>query len=344
MKRITPWLIALLCAVVGVGMWHYRARQVSASTPRDPEEIIRHAWRFDHRVPLRGQQEVRMLGIHGRLLTFHAAVLAAAGNIRIEYATPPLQGVTVWETDDTTYRYNPGLKRLTVTHRKRSSPEQRVQLLLKNYTLELAGHARVAGRNAVVIDIRPRTGTRWEKVWVDPQTWTILASEDRQGKGEVLRSTRYTEIQYLKGEEQPSPAAFAPPEELVRKYGVTGSSDSSRRYSPDRLSRLIGFRIREPRWLPAGFQLKGAYKTRCSCSLHQEAARIEYSDGLKTLTLFECEEPKNSHGRNCFAAEGEARMAVQDIHGGVCYLALGTLPRDQMKRMIDSAGVPAAPR
>src|SRR5207237_444026 len=61
------------------------------------------------------RQRITMKGPQGNRIEVEAEVLTSRdGRMRIDYLTPPLKGVTIWETGDRTYRFNPALKRLTV--------------------------------------------------------------------------------------------------------------------------------------------------------------------------------------------------------------------------------------
>lgn len=339
MERSTPWVIALACALVGGALWFYRGQRGSADTGRDARAIVQKAWGDEGRVALEGRQVIRVPGspaIEARVVT------SGDGAVRIEYLTAPLKGVTIWERAETTYRYNPRQKRLTVAQTRHSAADRKNQKLqlLQNYQPRFAGKGVVAGRETVIVELRPASGSeRWKRVWIDPETSVVLASEDRSGPEKLLRSTTYVDVKYLRSGEEPPAATFAPPEELVRRYAAARPGDTSDRFTPATLSGLVGFKVREPKWIPKGYTLEGSYPTPCLCRERHQAARLEYTDGLDTITLFQCAHPDCVARDNCFAAEADARspQAVQLKEDGVSYLAVGDAPREDLDRMTRSA-------
>ena len=332
-----PWFWPALLALLASGVWLYRVSQVRAA---DPEELVRTAWAEGRKVALEGRQKVQMAGAGGKLLQVDARVMTSPeGQVKIEYLSEPLAGVTVWENGQRTYRFNPKLERLTVAT-KRGTPEdlERQELqLLQNYDARVAGRERIAGRTAVLVELRPRSrGDLWKRVAIDPETGVILASEDRRGEREVLRSIRFTEVRYLPPGQETPESAFRPSAELLEKYGTARPGDTSSRFEPEALSRLIGFEVRVPTWVPKGYIFRGAYQTPCTCSVPHQAARLEYSDGLNTITLFQCGHPDCVSRKNCFA-DGETPLAERARIGRTWYLAVGDVPREDLRRLIQSA-------
>jgi outer membrane lipoprotein-sorting protein len=341
MRRNWPFLVAVVIVVASGGLWIYR--KVIADP--DAKGIVKKAWTEGRRVPLEGRQVIRMPAPDGKIVEVEARVLASRdGQLRIEYLTRPLEGVTVWENGERTYRYNPKLKRLTVAHKRSSlDDEARRELqLLKNYNARRVGEETVAGRPTEVVALSAKSGSTCRKrVWIDPETYVILASEDYRGGDELLRSTRFTQVRYLSAGEEPDASAFRPPQELVEKYGVGLPGDTSDRFTPERLSKVIGFEIREPKWLPRGYTFEGAYQTPCLCNQRHQAARLEYSDGLNRISLFECGHPDCTSSDNCFAADGAMPLAVRYQSEPYYYLAIGDAPRGDLERMVQSAAGPA---
>ncbi|HEU4753202.1 MAG TPA: sigma-E factor regulatory protein RseB domain-containing protein [Armatimonadota bacterium] len=336
MGRLTPWVLAAACALAGGGVWIYRARQVSAAPTRSAAALVQSAWTVGRRVALEGSQETFTQGVG----PIKAEVVASDdGRTRIRFIGPPVDGATIWEDTHRIFRYNPKRQRLTVASRRaEETPEEQGRLLRENYSARIAGKARVAGRPAVLVELHPKSGHgHWKRVWVDPETSFILASEDRTEDQKVLRSSRFTRIRYLGPGEVPPAATFQPPDELVRKYGAALAGDTSSRFTPQQLSQLLGFKIREPRWLPRGYTFRGAFQTPCFCSRRHQAARLEYSDGLNTITLFECGHPQCTSRENCFSEDGKAGVGFHHRQGDYSYLAIGDAPEKDLQRMVRSA-------
>lgn len=342
MERSTPWLVAVVCALVGGGLWLMRMRQVGAAPKQDPHALVQKAWTEGRRVALEGRQEIRMPGEGGKPLQVEAEVLSSAdGRIRIRYLSRPLEGVTVWEDGKRTYRYNPQRKRLTVAHARKVEGEAPELQLLANYNVKMDSCGQVAGRKAVTVEMRPKSEHgRWKRIWIDPATSVILASEDYGQGDQLLRSTRFTQVRYLSAAEAPETSAFRPSEDLLRKYGSAMLGDTGTPFEPDRLSRLIGFAVHQPQWLPPGYRFRGGYLTPCSCARPHQAARLEYWDGLNAISVFECGHPDCLSTTNCFARGADADLAVRyehnDADGRTYFLAVGDAPREDLEKLVRS--------
>lgn len=346
MRRSTPWLIALAC-VVGGGIAYFWRDKLAEAGQKAPdqraEQAVAKAWTEGRRVALSGKQTL-LIGSESRSREVQAEVLQSGrGEVRIKYLTAPLAGVTVWESADRTYRYNPKRNRLTVSVR-RDDPEsgrEQEEQLLENYTARISGTEKVANRTAWVIELRPKGesgGDRWKRLWIDPNSWVTLASEDRRGPDQVLRRTRFTEVTYLPASKTPAPEEFKPNPEMVERLAQAVRGDTASRFEPEELSKLIEFEVRVPKYLPEGYKLQGAYPTPCSCAERHQAARLEFSDGLNTITLFECNHPRCTSKGNCFAAEGASSPLSFHLETSTGrYLAVGDAPKTQLEKLVRSA-------
>jgi hypothetical protein len=264
--------------------------------------------------------------------------------MRIEYQSEPLKGVTIWENADRTYRYNPRLKRLTVARRRGipEDPERQERQLLENYTPKIVGTALIADHKATVVELRSKNhADRLKRMWIEPRTSVVLGSEDLEGRN-VLRSTKFTRVEFLQPDKEPAAAEFRPSQELLTKYGTARPGDTSTKFSPEQLAKLVGFPIHVPA-VPKGYVLQGGYQLPCLCGKRHQAARLEFSDGLNTLSLFECGHPE------CIAAvtrpkKARSPLAFSLIKGHYYYLAVGDAPRDDMEKIVRSAAETADAR
>lgn len=339
-RRSTPWLLALVCLAGGGIAYFWRDQNAQAQPDPRATEAIARAWTEGRHVALSGRQTL-LIGNESRSREVQAEVLQSGrGEVRIKYLTPPLQGVTLWESADRTYRFNPNKNRLTVSVR-RDDPEsgrQQEEQLLENYTAHLSGTEKVAGRKALVIELRPKSDNdRWKRLWIDPNSWVTLASEDRRGKDQVTRRTRFLDVTYLPASQTPRPEEFKPSPEMVERLAQAVRGDTASRFTPAELSQLIEFEVRVPKYFPKGYKLEGAYPTPCSCSERHQAARLEFSDGLNTLTLFECAHPRCTSKGNCFAAEGASSPLSFHLETKAGrYLAVGDAPRAELQKLVHS--------
>jgi hypothetical protein len=336
MARSTPWLVAAACALAGAGVWAYRVnRTEAAGPPSQAAQLVRKAWTAGRKVRLEGKQQVRTPDADGKTVQVLAQVLTDShGHMRIDYLTPPLQGVTVWEDETRTYRYNPHLKRLSVADRHDGGEAPELQLL-QNYDARITGSETVAARPALVIELRPRSQQGpWKRVSIDRQTGVVLASEDLSGN-QVVSSTRFTQIVYPP--QDPPETKFRPSDELMSLYATPSPDEATPNKDVKQLAQQVGFPIREPKWLPTGYKFKAGFKTSCSCGVRHNAVRLQYTDGLNTINLFECAHPKCPQTENCFTRSETPKLAAADRKDGVSYLAVGDAPKPQLSRLIKSA-------
>jgi negative regulator of sigma E activity len=337
MARSAPWLLLLCCAVLGATIfWFRRTEQQAHADGRSAREWVEAAWGQGEKVGLSGVKQIQMRST--KQVVDARIVVSPDGRSRIEYLSEPLRGVIIWEDRERTYRYNPKLKRLTVAHR-RITPREQDRLerqLLQNYNMQILGSGTVANRPAVEVELRPKSGIRRTKrIWIDRTTFVILGSEDHNDRG-ILRRTAFREIRYLSADESGKLAdsEFRPSDEMLRRYGTARPGDTSSRFDPEGLSSLVGFRVREPHWLPNGYTLEGAYQSAGMSGAHHPGARLVYTDGMNTVSLFESDHaPAQPDSK-----ENEASpLTYRYAHDGILYVAVGDAPREDLKRIVHSA-------
>lgn len=171
-----------------------------------------------------------------------------------------------------------------------------LDLLFKNYEVNLIGEEEVAGRPAHIMEIRPRFPGRPSKViWVDQQKFIILKNRDYSAEGKETHLSFFVEIDFkapLKKEEIgfPLPETKNPPSEV----------------SLEEVRKRLPFPILIPSYLPSGFILQRArviYWNRVPV-LH-----LGYVDGLGNISLFE--EP----GGRAFLIPGFSREVLRQEKG-----------------------------
>src|SRR5436190_24249917 len=109
MARGMRWVIAAGSVLFAAAAVYWgRTRLLAAPVGLSADQMVRKAWNEGSRVALDGRQTITMIGPDGKKVQVEAEVLTSAdGRIRINYLSPPLKGVTIWETGDRTYRFNP---------------------------------------------------------------------------------------------------------------------------------------------------------------------------------------------------------------------------------------------
>ena len=155
-----------------------------------------------------------------------------------------------------------------------------IALLDANYRAVRSASDSVADRKADVVDLVSRyTGERTMRIWIDAQTFVVLAKEAYHSDGSLAWRTRFDDIRYTDGIPEAIFSAAVPP-------GY--ASVNGRSYDQPRAMAVAvpdaGFKPFTPRYLPEGFALAGASVSEVNGvkNLH-----MIYSDGIRTLSLFE---------------------------------------------------------
>jgi outer membrane lipoprotein-sorting protein len=337
MKPALPWLLAGLCALAAGGCSRTPPPAPPAASTESADQLVGRAWTDGRKVPLEGEQELRL----GDGKTYRARVRTSQdGQVRIEYLNHALAGVTIWDDGRRVYRYHPRRETLTSSEVHRSADQEagREQQLTRNYRIEKAGVEAVAGKAATVVELRPRSGgSLLRKLWIDPERAVILRTETRGPGSTLVSSSRYLRVEYLDAGAGTAIPEFSPPPALIAKLGARRNPEGSTPRTPAELSKSVRFRIREPAWLPPGYALVGAFRTTCACRHPHAAARLEYTDGLGAVSLFECASEACSSTRNCFAADADSPVVASDFQKGMYFLAVGDAPRAELQRLIRSA-------
>src|SRR5205823_4336588 len=114
--------------------------------------------------------------------------------------------------------------------------------------------------------------------------YVILASTDYGPDSQTLRSTRFEQVDL---DVPTDPKAFQPPMDLVVRYGAPKVADNFPGYQPEELARVVGFPVRLPTHLPPGYEWEVGFPYPCECQ--RQAARLQFTNGLDTLVVFECD-------------------------------------------------------
>src|SRR5712692_8891424 len=133
MKRFHPLLAVLLLLFGGIGAWSLR---VSLNTRR-AAAIVRRALVAENQISYTGIKISRFWW--GKNLVESQALVARRppDMKRIHYITPPrLAGVTIWQSHQETYRFNPRDRQLSIYDKSRHLPGAAAEdkaLVLQNY-------------------------------------------------------------------------------------------------------------------------------------------------------------------------------------------------------------------
>ena len=175
------------------------------------------------------------------------------------------------------------------------------------YDIRIAGHSRVAGYEAAVLDALPRDDLRYGyRLWIERETGMLLGSAllDRQGK--AIEQLMFTSLDM-----KPAPAgadAATPP-------AAPAVAATPGEWSAD---------------LPEGFQLIARP------AAEQDAEHQLYSDGLANISLYV--EPLRDESADWTGSSRRGAIAVVGrVRGGYHVVVMGDLPVATVERIADSA-------
>ena len=191
------------------------------------------------------------------------------------------------------------------------------------YDLSLVRQGRVAGRNAVLLAVRPHDEYRYaHRIWLDRDSGFPLQTELLGTDGELIEEIKFADIA-ISGEI--SPAALGPSVDLE---GFTW-------YRANERSQAIEV---ETDWvcddLPAGFSAVSTRTERIAGEADaQQSTHIVYSDGVATVSVFISAGEAN--GQAGWAIVGTANSYTVQLNGYEV-TAFGEVPGITVQRIASS--------
>jgi hypothetical protein len=321
------WLGIVIGALLLGGIVGWRIRGGSA---RQAETIFRR-WRAAQPQAHYTGSEMAKFWMGDKLVASEALVAQRPQMRRIHYITPPLAGVTIWRDHQKTYNFDPKGRQLEIFDKSRHHHAEEEALVLRNYQPQLEGMDTVAGRPAYRILLAPRhPGDAWERVWIDRDTYLRLGDEDYDGDNRLLRSTRFTQISF----DSVDPDQFRPPPYVMSLASRT-YSDEAQSKSVAQVSQALGFPITLPRSIPAGYVFDGVYTYPCQCGCDKPAAQVCWTNGLKTISMFECAHPCG-RGAACTFTARRSSAGVGTSLGDKSFLFVGETSRPELDKTAQS--------
>lgn len=216
-------------------------------------------------------------------------IIYKAGNrgMRMEYIEPPgLRGEVMADDGKTLVHYIPKEKvarkhpsRLAIMGMRTGQAGKAFSR--GGFQVNLVGKDKIAGRNAYVIEVRPkmRRGVPARKFWVDTEKWIKLKTEDIAPDGTVTSMSYYTKIDFVN--DIPN-AKF----HIDLPDGVRIEQDRGDRHSMsiEQARQKAGFRVLAPSYLPSGFKAAGATVMPFR---HGQLVVVRFSDGVSSFSLFQ---------------------------------------------------------
>lgn len=178
---------------------------------------------------------------------------------------------------------------------------------------------QTAGQPSVTV--RTQRGHVQKLVTIDRETGVILGLTTLAASRAVSRM-QVTRIAY-------AGVAPIPPCPIATRKAMQATTVAD-------LQRHVALTPVEPQWLPQGMRLCGRYLDWCDCC-RREMAVLRYSDGVRSLTLFEANAMTMcAMGKGCHMAAGGNSLVEMRTHGRVTIIAVGDLEPGVMKRVLNS--------
>jgi sigma-E factor negative regulatory protein RseB len=202
------------------------------------------------------------------------------------------------------------------------SPLPRTEVVnTPQYDLSLLSEGRIAGRDAVLLAIRPHDEYRYaHKIWLDTASGFPLQTEIRNIDGELIEEVKFAEIVFT---DNIADDAFAASVDLD---GFTWYREANR-YDAVAI---------ETDWscddLPAGFRAIST-TTETSSLDGSETTHIVFSDGIANVSVFI--EPPNGDEREGWAMLG-ASNSFSAMVGDFQVTAVGEVPGVTVQRIASS--------
>jgi outer membrane lipoprotein-sorting protein len=270
---------------------------------------------------------------------------------RIVFLSPPLKGVTVLDDGELTVRLDPlramvlvgtsataasgaptgGSSLVASEQAEQEREKKRLLLLEQNYRAIFTGAEKVAGRIADRVELRPRhPGNPWKRLWIDRQTAVILASEDYDGQSRRTRASRVEQIEFRR---EP-PNALRPSPSLVHVARPEPATETEI-HPRDQISQAVGFEVLQPRYVPPGYRWEASYLYSCQCGCGLPSARLQYVDGLNSISVLQCGH-RCAHESDCGFRPLPQGSAVRVIAGDNTVVVTGELDRRELVKMARS--------
>ncbi len=150
---------------------------------------------------------------------------------------------------------------------------ERLSDLDKSYGLQMGRRARVAGRDAQSILIKPKDNYRYGyRLWADQVTGLLLKATLLDEQGKTIEQFMFTSIR---------PGAVIPPTDLQPQQAIKGREGEMQDQTVQ-TNQQPAWKVEE---LPPGFRLS-AFLTRKLAKHNRSMDHLIFSDGLAAVSVF----------------------------------------------------------
>ncbi len=231
-----------------------------------------------------GEVQLLTIGASGSEASIFRVAHRAPGLTRRWYLSPPnLYGDWAIARGDATYAVDVKRKRVVATLNESFGMHfgwrNDLGLLTHNYTAVIGPDGHVAGRAVHTIGLVNRyTGQTTMRLWIDAQTNLMLRREIYATNGALVEQMHFDDVTFT--DDLPD-STF----NLPKGYPIISGPDRGLPSNqPSYVIAHCGFAARTPHRLPKGFK---AVTADLSQEKDVQTLHILYSDGLRTISLFE---------------------------------------------------------
>ena len=190
------------------------------------------------------------------------------------------------------------------------------------YSLRAAGHERVAGFEADLVQLRPRDKLRFAyKIWTEKKTGLVVKLQTLDVYGQVLEQAAFSELQ------------LDAPVSMARLSQMMGNTEGYQVETPDLVKTTAaaeGWALKAP--VP-GFQPMSGYRRSVASTAegrHDSTLQWIFSDGLATVSLFLEDFDPRRHGQPGAQALGATHTLTRRI-GDWWLTAVGEVPQQTLQ-------------
>lgn len=324
------------------------AALLGASAPPDPNDLLRQSIEAPRHLSYAGQMETVLFGTSKAEATIYRIEHRAPDLTRRWYVAPQsLYGD--WSISRGAQSYNVDVKTHRVIVSKNGLIDDQVAvndnfaLLANNYRTLLGPKETIAGRSAqVLVLLNKYTGAVTMRLWLDTQTHLVLERESYARNGSVTHQIRFDQIRYTND----LPGVIFSEPKLAGFQLTKGLDHEAPSNDFETVLRTAGFHARGPKYLPHGFYPIGA---DVSDIKNTRTLHVLYSDGLRTLSLFEnargaavdlthykIRDAKVADHDAQYVEDGPTRLLTWTEESGLHYALVGELSQKELVRIAAS--------
>lgn len=204
---------------------------------------------------------------------------------------------------------------------------QPIQSISEFYNFEIAGEDRIAGKEAWIVNIRPKDKYRYGyQLWIDKKSKLLLKSELKNQLGITLEQIMFAQLNILDDIDDD----LLQPSVSGKDYTWYNNTKNKKTEAETETSKKEW----QVTWMPAGFTMSEHAKASMITS-QMPVEHLVYTDGLAMVSVFveKLNQQPNANagpthfgGVNAYAVEAD----------GYQITAVGEVPKSTVKLMADS--------